>query len=82
VEDTERQGLCEQSIFQSVKIIFEQKLLIFQDNSPVMYPEIISERYKASSCQEFRVLFSPEVKPPNVIEASENARDLHFERLL
>jgi len=65
-----------------VKIIFEQKLLIFQDNSPVIHPEILTERYKASFCQEFRVHFSPEVKPPKATEASQNARDLHFERLL
>jgi hypothetical protein len=65
-----------------VKIIFEQKLLIFKDNSPVMHPEIPSERYKASFFQEFRVHFSPEVKHLNIIEASQNARDLHFERLL
>jgi hypothetical protein len=61
-----------------VKIIFEQKLLVFQDNSSVMHPE----RYKASFCRGFTVHFSSEVKPPIVTEASQNARDLHFERFL
>ena len=42
--------------FTEAKIIFEQK---FQDNSPVMHPDILSERYKASFCQEFRVYFFP-----------------------
>lgn len=65
-----------------MRIIFDQKLLIFQDNSSVMHPEVLSERYKASFCQGFTVHFSSEVKPPNVTEASQNARDLHFERFL